>query len=260
MTTQATGWDKAKAHAEEANKRGGMFVKLENDGDKVVGVFIGDPHTQDTHWTGSGTEICTGEGCKKCAAGERASFKAKMNFYTLSETLGGGKTVEVKKMQIMNLSLNTFKDVLKVRDKYGLDKRAFEVERKGKKGDTKTSYTVLPDMELSAEQRGEIASAKLHDLTKDGAEEDAGDFNYGVNAVISPESSAAIVGRLKLISASKPERLQEFLTKFKVAKIKELKASEEKAALAWLDEAEGKGATPPPQPNGAKQGEVDPFA
>lgn len=31
---------------------GGVYVRLANDGDKVVGVFCGEPFARSVHWTG----------------------------------------------------------------------------------------------------------------------------------------------------------------------------------------------------------------
>ena len=47
------GWDQAKGLADKhTNSGSGLFVRLANDRDKVVGAFAGDPYARETHWTG----------------------------------------------------------------------------------------------------------------------------------------------------------------------------------------------------------------
>ena len=40
----STAWDKAKNLAEKHQNPGGIHVRLQYDGDKVVGMFAGEPH------------------------------------------------------------------------------------------------------------------------------------------------------------------------------------------------------------------------
>ena len=153
-----------------------------------------------------------------------------------------------------------FKDVVKVRDKYGLERYAFEIERHGAAGDTKTTYTILPDERLTEEQRAEVAALQLHDLGKvlaggGRAAGGGGDFNSydktPSDALVEAKSASELVTRLKSLPR---EAVDSFLKKFGVKRVRDLKASDEKAAREFVSGLEGKG--------GGKtgSGEVDPFA
>jgi hypothetical protein len=48
----SNAWDNAKALAEKHAAAGGIFVRLQNDGDKVVGVFCGEPYAKEVYWDG----------------------------------------------------------------------------------------------------------------------------------------------------------------------------------------------------------------
>ena len=50
----SNAWDQAASLADKHANQGGIFVKLANDGDKVVGAFVGDPHAREVVWTGEG--------------------------------------------------------------------------------------------------------------------------------------------------------------------------------------------------------------
>lgn len=250
----SNAWDKAKETA-ESHKGGGLYVRLENDGDKIVGVFCGDPFTREVFWNDKAEKFEDFTPEHK-AAGKKSSAKFKMNFFVL----------ESKEMKIFELNIMTFKDVLKVKEKYGLENWAFEVSRSGKKDDTKTTYAILPEEKLSTELRETISKAELHDLSKKGDEaaDSKTDMNShdkkngaangagkaASNEAISAEKSTALVGRLKLLPK---EKIDKFLAKFGIAKVKELKGKDETSAFAFVDELEGKKADEKPP-------EADPFA
>ena len=114
-------WAKAEALSNKILESGGIYVRLANDGDKVVGVFAGDPYARQVHWTGSAYEECPGKDCGHCEAGTRAGLRVACNFYVLAD----------RAMKIIEGGPRWFGDVLKVRKKYGLDAWAFEIERHG---------------------------------------------------------------------------------------------------------------------------------
>lgn len=137
---------------------GDIFVRLANDGDKVVGAFLGDPLAREVHWNGERYEECPGpeSKCSHCAESKRPSLRVSMNFYVPAE----------KAVKVIEGGSTWFKDLLKCRDKYGLNRWVFEVKRHRAAGDLKTSYTILPDERLTDEQRGQLAALQLHDLWK----------------------------------------------------------------------------------------------
>lgn len=246
----SNAWDKAKGLADKHTSSGGIFVRLANDGDKVVGAFLGDPLAREVHWTGERYEECPGaeNKCSHCAESKRPSLRVSMNFYVPAE----------KAVKVIEGGSTWFKDLLKCRDKYGLDRWLFEVERHGASGDPKTSYTILPDERLTDEQRGQLAGLQLHDLKKvsGGGESGGADFSsYDKGSPggepIDPRVATELVGRLKVLPR---DAVDSFLKKFGVQRVRDLKASDEKAARGFVEALEGKG-----QKSGG-EGEVDPFA
>jgi len=45
-------WQIAEQMADQHAQGSGLFVKLPNDGDRVVGVFVGEPYPREVVWTG----------------------------------------------------------------------------------------------------------------------------------------------------------------------------------------------------------------
>jgi hypothetical protein len=245
-------WDKAENRSKQAGE--GSFIRLADDGDKFVGIFQGEPHVRELIWNEKKNAYEDFDA--KTNEGKSSTPKYKLNVFVISE----------KKMKIFEMNNATFKDVLKCRDKYGLDNWAFEVTRNGKKGDTKTTYSVLPDTKvdaLAADVLAAFKAAKPHDLAKAKDEEDAStDMKSHDKAkngaapaadadIEGTDDAAQIIARLKVLPR---EKLQGFMTKFGVTQIKRLKAKDLKAAYEELALLEGKPATTPEKP-----AEEDPF-
>lgn len=150
----SNAWENAATLADKHEKSGGIFIRLTNNGDKIVGAFCGEPHAREVHWTGEKYAECTGEGCSHCGGGKRPSLRVLLNFFV----------PEDGEMKVIEGGTTWFKDVLKVRDKYGLDKWLFEIEGHGETGDPKTSYSILPETKIDDEHRAKINAAELHDL------------------------------------------------------------------------------------------------
>jgi hypothetical protein len=102
-------------------------------------------------------------------------------------------------MKIIEGSTQWFRDLLKVRDKYGLENWSFEVERHGEAKDPKTKYTILPEEKIDNPLRARIAQVELHDLEAvllnggDQAKDDAAD------TLIDAAVAANIIARLKMM-------------------------------------------------------------
>lgn len=249
----SNSWDKAINLAEKHSANTSVFVKLANDGDKVVGIFVGEPHAREVHWTGARYDECTvDKRCAHCAEGKRPSLRASMNFYVLAD----------KAMKVIEGGTTWFKDLCKCRDKYGLDRWSFEVERHGDAGDTKTSYTILPDEQLTEEQRAGLGALQLHDLKKvmsSGSEGGGGgDFNSydkaGGDGLMEARSASELVGRLKTLPR---EAVDGFLKKFGVKRVRDLKATDEAAARKYIEGLEGKTKS---GDRASGSTEIDPFA
>ena len=142
-----------------------------------------------------------------------------------------------------------FKDVLKVRDKYGLDRWLFEIERHGESGDPKTTYTILPEEKLTSAQQEEIVSLGLHALASLGGDDGGGDNDRLVDGAVAGE----LVARLKALPRSD---LNTFLEQFAIQRVRDLRASDVPAARQLLGGLEARTR----QKAEPTRAEVDPFA
>lgn len=240
-----TAWDLATTMADKHANSGGIFVRLANNGDKIVGAFCGEPYAREVIWTGERYEQFDEN--NSAHQGKRPSLRVMLNFYVPAE--GAMKVIEGGTVW--------FKDLLKVRDKYGLDKWLFEIERHGDAGDPKTTYSILPEEKLDDEMRARIAAAEPHDLKSIGAgnDEDGGSkgstgSKKSSNAAgpIDPRVAGDLVAKLKALPRSD---VDAFLAEFGVQRVRDLEAKHETAARAFIDQLLAKQSQPE---------EVDPFA
>lgn len=274
-------WEEAEEKAK--NTGGGTFVSLKNDKDKVVGIFIGDPDARETAWENNKSVPFTEAHAK---AGVSPSLKIKFNF-ALFKQGNADNVVALDKpvMKVLEINAKTFNAVLKAKKKYGLDKFMFEIERSGAKGDNKTTYSVLSDEEITEAQKKLVEELKLHDLDKSEDEEDEFDsYDKGkdgagkdakgekekkpkgekaadkpadkpaapaADAAVSPEVAQQLVGRLKPFD--RDLCVNKFLTKFGIAKIKELKQKDFEEADKFIKSFENPAGA-------ATETEDDPFA
>ena len=232
MTTNA--WDRAAGMADQHANSGGIFIRLANNGDKVVGAFRGEPFPREVVWNGERYEAFDPD----LHTGKRPSLRVMLNFFVPAEG----------EMKVIEGGTVWFKDVLKVRDKYGLDKWLFEIERHGESGDPKTTYSILPEEKIDAEMRARIDAAEPHELESIGSG-DEGDDDPPIDA----ETTAELVARLKALPRSD---VNTFLEQFKVQRVRDLRTSDVEAArqlLGGLEVRARKQAAP-------AQAEVDPFA
>lgn len=231
-------WNAAKELSDKHENTNGIFVRLANNGDKVVGALCGEPHAREVHWTGERYEDCSGDGCSTCTGGKKPSLRVALNLFTLPE----------RSMKIIEGGAVWFKDVLKVRDKYGVENWSFEIERHGEAKDPKTTYSILPEEKLTDELKRVIAEAKLHDLEAVcvGGQSESSDSTQ----LITEKDAAELIAELKKLPRQKVEAL---LKKFNLVRVRELTQAGElrfKASLAELLVAE----------SGPAAKEVDPFA
>jgi len=246
----SSAWDRAKTLSDKHANQGGMFVRLQNDGDKIVGAFCGEPYAREVVWTGERYEAYDPK--SPTQSDKKPSLRVMLNFFVPAEGA----------MKVIEGSTTWFKDVLKVRDKYGLEKWLFEIERHGESGNPKTQYSILPDEKITDEVRAKIAAAQVHDLEK-LASGDAGAAAAsaagekaapapaaGGNGPIDPRVAGDLVARLKALPRVD---LDAFLKKFSVERVRDLRAGQEAQARSFLEQLEAK-------QKGGGSGEVDPFA
>jgi hypothetical protein len=225
-----TAWEMATTMADKHANSGGIFVRLANNGDKIVGAFCGEPYAREVIWTGERYEQFDEN--NTAHQGKRPSLRVMLNFYVPAE--GAMKVIEGGTVW--------FKDVLKVRDKYGLDKWLFEIKRHGEAGDPKTTYSILPEEKLDDDLRGQIAGAERYDLaalSSGDANADKGGDKGGdrpsSGGPIDPRDASQLVGRLKQLPRSD---VDAFLAEFGVKRVRDLKASDVAKARQALDRLE----------------------
>lgn len=273
MANKKSGWAAAKETVENS-KGSGLYVRLEDDGDKIVGSFVGEPLTRELCWnekTNSYEEFTP----EQAKAGRKMSPKFAMNVFVPANEQDAAATAGIEyqaepAVKVWECSKKTFEKVIKCLDKYGHGKWCFEIERNGAKGDTKTTYTILPERELTADERKQCGkpgpnetwlegTIKLHDLEEvvgSDDDDDKSDVNSHDKkasakgekpaaaakpaksddaATISTEAAQAFVARLKVVPR---EKLDKFLAKFGIAKVKELRTKDAVAAEAFLSDLE----------------------
>lgn len=252
------GWDETQKAASEVNTDG-TFLKLEDDKDKAVVAFLGRPYNHNSIYTGERyLDADTDEGQEYLRENpkKKASFRASMNLYVLER--GSGKRMKkVNRVQIFENGVKWFDNLIKIKDKYGLDTWTFELERNGKAKSTKTTYSMLPHLEIKTIEglRKILEGAELHDLENpmdrsddDGDEKKAS--SNGSNGIISDEDKQALVAELKPLGR---EVLDEFMTEFGVTQLKTLPSSKLDDAKAFIAAKQSGGEK-------EEAAEVDPFA
>lgn len=162
-----------------------------------------------------------------------------LNFYVPTES----------EMKIIEGGTTWFKDVIKVRDKYGLEKWLFEIERHGDSGDPKTTYSILPEEKIDDELRAKIAAADIHDLAGIGSGENNEKKTTGksTGSSIDPRAAGELVAQLKTLQRSD---VDAFLAEFKVQRVRDLRAEDVVRAKDYI----AKLAAP------EQSAEIDPFA
>jgi hypothetical protein len=116
-------------------------------------VIVGDPEQRKVYWVGNRSEVVTS--ATVVPPGTKVKTKWLLNAFDLG----------TKRMMIFECNQQTFRALVSVRERFPFDKWAIEVKRNGAAGDTNTTYAVLPDKELTPEQKAYIAKQDTHDLT-----------------------------------------------------------------------------------------------
>jgi hypothetical protein len=149
-------WGKTQEAME--NQGGGTFLRLENDGDKAVVAICGSPFHRDQAFNEATNKSEPWDERAK-AAGRRKTSRYAMNVFAVS--VKGKATGE---MRVFDMNFASMTTIIGLKEKYGFAKYLFEITRHGAKGDTKTSYQLLPDAEITAEQRALFGSPDPKDV------------------------------------------------------------------------------------------------
>ncbi len=235
-------WDQTEEMAKKHDQGGSTWLKFAGDGDKAVVVFLGEPFPREVVFV-DGKYVPFDE--KLRAQGLKASLRVALNV----------ALYDTKEVKVLEQGVVFFKDLIQVRGKYGLDKWAFEIQRHGAAKDPKTTYSILPERQLTAEEQREFQALPAHDLDKIYGEDAGGESGNGsatgTGEAIDAKTAQSITVVLKALPR---EAVDRFCKKFGVARIRELPASQIEKAIAYLDVLEGEFKT--------AKGEVaaDPFA
>ncbi len=146
-------WQQTEEMAKKHDQGGSLWLKLLNDGDKAVIVFLGEPHPREVAFI-DGKYVEVDEKMK--AEGHKASLRIALNV----------ALYDSQEVKVLEHGVMFFKDLVRVREKYGLDKWAFEVQRHCAAKDQKTSYSILPEHQLTAEQQKTFHALAQHDLAR----------------------------------------------------------------------------------------------
>ncbi len=152
----SNAWQRASELAKKYSRKKNTFIRLTDDGSRIVVAFLGEPYVRELHWNGERSRDCEGAGCPYCYGGLRPQMRVMFNAYVPAENA----------VRIIEGGVRWFKDVLKVRDKFGTDKWLFEIERHGNPGDLGTTYSVLPERPITPRLSQKIAAARLRDLSR----------------------------------------------------------------------------------------------
>lgn len=245
-------WQQTEELAKRHDQGGSLWLKLAADGDKAVVVFLGEPHPR---------EVCFSDGKyvdyddKAMAAGLKPSLRVALNV----------ALYDSKEVKVLELGVMVFKDLVRVREKYGLEKWAFELQRHGAAKDPKTTYSILPEHQLSAEQQKAFQALPQHELAKLYSGESQGGANGGqsldshdkkaeakADGPVAPNIVQVLVAALKALPREATDR---FLAKFGIQRIKDLPAAQLEKAHAFVEQLQTDFATP-----ASDDGEIDPFA
>lgn len=239
-------WQQTEEMAKKHDQGGSLWLKLQNDGDKAVVVFLGEPHPREVCFV-DGKYVAVDEKLK--AQGIKPSLRVALNVALF----------DTKEVKVLEQGVVFFKDLVRVREKYSLEKWAFEVQRHGAAKDPKTSYSILPEHQLTAEQQKAFQALPLHDLARLYTEEadgagaaPLGSYDQKADAAVDPKVAQAIATQLKALPR---EAVERFLQKFGVQRIKDLPAALADKARAFVDQLQTEFAPPP-----AASTDVDPFA
>jgi hypothetical protein len=226
----SNAWENAKQLADKHAAASGIFVRLQNDGDKVVGAFCGEPYAKEVYWDGQKYIDTPPQG-----SALKPSLRVSLNFFVPADGA----------MKIIEGGTGWFKDVIEVKEKYGLDKCTFEVKRHGKKGDPKTKYTILPDVPVDDAMRARMVSAGLHDLGSIGAGADADSDGAGAAEgprTIDLDTARQLVERLRPLPR---DVAQAFLAEMKIERIRDLLSADLPRALRFIQAREQPAAVDP---------------
>jgi hypothetical protein len=143
------------------------FVKL-GDGQEIMGVFRGTPHTFRQHWINNQSTECIGAECPLCKAEQskaeprKPSFRFRINLITTVD----GKYVP----KIFEGGGELYDDLVDLDKKFNLAATPVSIMRRGLKKDTRYSIIPRADKPVTKEMEELISQVKLLPLCAQGEE------------------------------------------------------------------------------------------
>ena len=129
-----------------------------------------------------------------------------------------------------------------VREKYGLDAWAFEIERRGDKATPRQRTPSCPDDKIDPELLKKLQTVKLHDLQ--AFVSGKGPVTGGPKvqpvahaALINMDVAQALATRLRALTK---DDVQAFLAAFGIERVRELRQADEGAAQTFLAKCENR--------------------
>ena len=212
-------WKQTEEMAKQHEAGASSWLKLQNDGDRAVVVFLGEPYPR---------EVCFVEG-------RYVPYDDALKAQGLKPTLRIALNValfDTKEIKVLEQGVTFFKDLVRVRDKYTLEKWAFEVQRHGAAKDPKTTYSILPEQQLTPEQLRAFGALQQHDLEKLYESGPADEPAPVADGPIDPQLAQALGAALKALPR---EAVDRFCQKFGVQRIKDLQASQANMAKVFVE-------------------------
>jgi hypothetical protein len=133
------------------NPKSGIFIKL-NDGEKVHGLFRGDPVLFKIHWINKKAFPCLEDLCEHCREGDKAKFRFRINIIVEQDKVFVAK--------IFENNYGVYKDLKALHENgYNLEETYVSITRQGINQSTK--YSILP-----VKQNGGLTEHHLSLLSK----------------------------------------------------------------------------------------------
>jgi len=242
-------WDEVEEMARRHEESGSLWLKLANDKDRAVVVFLGKPYGRTVCFV-DGKYLLFDDNLK--AQGAKPQLRLAFNV----------ALYDSKEVKVLEQGPAFLKDLKRVRDKFNPKHWAFEIQRHGAARAVTTKYTILPEHQLTAEQQATFQALVRHDLPALYAGETGGDeldsYDRGAGAakpkqpgagaqavttaVVEERMAQLLVTHLKALPRAATER---FCSTFGIARIKELPAAETAKALMVLDKLVAEYDPPP---------------
>jgi hypothetical protein len=139
------------ATAEQIGSGARPWLRLSADGDQAQVIFLGEPMAR---------EVCFVDG-RSVAFDAELAKKGKRPTKRFAFCVALAETLEVK---VLEQSVAFFRALARLRQMVPLADQVFEVRRRGKAGDPRTTYSISPIRPLDAAERARIRELPRIDL------------------------------------------------------------------------------------------------